>query len=390
MKRALHIALASFCAALPAVLPAATHAQDTPTITIKKGEAVNVSLEGLGGPDGAGASKILANDLAIAGSVAITDAGRASYVIGGTASGGTVQGKVTDRSGNTMLSKSYPGGKTGVHQFADDVVETLTGKPGIASSKIAFVSSRSGKKEIYTCDYDGANVSQLTQDNSISVGPNLSPDGSKLSYTGYKSGYADVYLINMANGGRSRLVKFPGTNTGGAFSPDGGRLAVVVSRDGNPEIYTVSSSGGGAQRLTRTRGVESSPCWSPDGREIIYSSDDRGTPQLYRIASGGGTAKPLSTGYGYNTEPSWSPDGSKLAFNIRSGGQFQIAILDLQRGGSRVIPTGGDAKDPAWGANSRHLIYAQGNAVYLLDSQTGTSVKVVGGMGSISEPTWSR
>ena len=37
----------------------------------------------------------------------------------------------------------------------------------------------------------------------------------------------------------------------------------------------------------------------------------------------------ISTGHGYCTEPNWSPDGKKIAFNVRSGGEFQIAVLDL-------------------------------------------------------------
>ena len=45
---------------------------------------------------------------------------------------------------------------------------------------------------------------------------------------------------------------------------------------------------------------------------------------------------------------------------------------------------------PAWGADSRHLIYADGGSVILLDAQTGQKTTVVSGMGKVSEPTWSR
>jgi TolB protein len=89
--------------------------------------------------------------------------------------------------------------------------------------------------------------------------------------------------------------------------------------------------------------------------EIIYSSDDRGGPQLYRISAGGGSARALSTGSSYCTEPNWSPDGKKVAFNTRSGG-FQVTILDLASGNTRTV---GEGQDPAWGADSRHLIFAR-------------------------------
>ena len=47
------------------------------------------------------------------------------------------------------------------HQFADEIIARLSGGlPGIASTQIAFVSKRSGNKEIWAMDYDGANQHQ--------------------------------------------------------------------------------------------------------------------------------------------------------------------------------------------------------------------------------------
>ncbi|MCX7868675.1 MAG: hypothetical protein N2322_01875 [Terrimicrobiaceae bacterium] len=361
-------------------------AQEPATITIRKGEATNVALQPLGGPEGAVATKVLRNDLEISGVIALSPPERASFTVAGTASGGALEGRVADGRGSLVLQKTYRAGpREAAHQFADDIVETLTGQKGIASSKIAFVSSRTGRKEIYLADYDGANVQQLTRDNAISVSPSISRDRSKLAYTGYQSGYADIYLIDLASGARSRVIKFPGTNSGAAISPDGGRIAFTASRDGNPELYTASISGGGARRLTRTRGVESSPTWSPDGSEIIYSSDERGGPQLFRISSGGGAGTLVPTGHSYSTEPSWSPDGSKVAFTARSGG-FSVAVKNLRTGATQTVAAG---EDPSWGANSRHLVYSSGSAIVLLDTVTGRSFPVITGLGKVSEPSWS-
>ena len=367
---------------------ALTRAAEAPTITISKSDKLAVAIGTLGGADGAQAAKILQNDLALSGCFNLVPAASAGYVIGGTSGGGSLAGSVTDRAGKTVLSQTFSGTARGkVHVFADAIVETLTGGKGFANTKVAFVASRSGHKEIYVADADGTGVHQLTNDANISVGPRLSPDGRTLVYTGYKSGYADVYEIELANGARNRIIKFPGTNTGASYSADGRQLAVILSKDGNPELYITGAGGGGARRLTRTAGVESTPTWSPDGSEIIYSSDDRGTPQLYRIPSGGGSARLLSTGHGYNTEPNWSLDGKRVAFTVRDGGSFSIATLDVAGGGARVLASG---EGPAWGADSRHLIYADGGALILLDVQTGQKTTLLSGFGKISEPTWSR
>jgi TolB protein len=362
-------------------------AEDVPTITVSKGDQINLSVSPLAGGEGAAATKIVQNDLALSGYFKLGGAD-SSYTVRGTAGSGSLQGQVVDHSGGTVLAKTYSSSaRENAHQFANDLIETLTGHKGLAGSKITFIATRSGKKEVYLADFDGSNVRQLTHDNTISVHPSLSPDGRRIAYTGYQSGYADVYVIEIASGSRNRIVNFPGTNSGATFSPDGERLALTISKDGNPELYTVSASGGSARRLTRTRGVESGPTWSPDGSEIIYSFDGAGGPQLYRISSSGGEGRRLSTGHGYCTEPNWSPDGKAVAFNVRDGGEFQIAILDLGGGGTRTVATG---QDPIWGPDSRHVIFTEGGTLYMLDTVSNRKNKILDGLGKITEPSWSR
>ena len=366
-------------------------AAEPPVIKISKSDTIAIALGSIAGPDGPLISKVLRNDLMLSGYFNLTDAGKAGMIVGGAAEGGALQGKVTDHSGGNVLLHSYTGGpRERAHAFANDIIETVTGNHGMAGSKIAFIATRTGHKELYTADYDGTNVRQMTHDGNISVAPALSPDGQRVAYTSYLKGYADIYLIHLGTGARDRIVKFPGTNSGAAFSPNGNEIACTVSRDGNPELYVLNASGSGARRLTHTPGVESSPSWSPDGNEIVYSSDDRGTPQLYRIPSGGGRGQPISTGYNYCTKPTWSPDGKRIAFDIRQGGVFQIAVLELAAGAVRLATSGDDARDPVWGPDSRHLMFTQGGNLILLDAQSGRKVKILDGLGSISEPAWSR
>ena len=368
------------------LFPVFALAEET-TITVKKSDTINLAVKPFAGSDATISGKVVANDLDLAGCFSVGIPERASFIVSGTASGGSLQGQVCDNRGGTILQKTYSGDtRTAAHRFADDIVETITGTPGIASSKLAFVSNRTGAKEIYLSDYDGANQRQITNEKAISVAPAISPNAARLAYTGYQSGYADIYLIDLGTGSRSPILHFPGTNSGASFSPDSGRIACTLSRDGNPELYIAAANGSGARRLTHTKGVESSPAWSPDGNEIIYSSDESGGPQLYRISAGGGTPRIVPTGFNYCTEPSWSPDGKKIAFTVRQGG-FSIAVLDLASGATRVLASG---QDPAWGADSRHLIYSDGSSIILLDTLKGRQIPVLSGLGKVSEPSWSR
>ena len=358
-------------------------------ITVRKGTSLEVVVKDIGGVAGVAATTVLRNDIQLSGVLSLGDAATATITIGGTASAASFTGQATEKTGGVVLHKDYTGEtRRSIHQFANDLIETLTGQKGIALSRTAFVADRTGHKEIYVCDYDGANVLQLTHDNAISVSPALSADGRRLAYTGYQSGYADIYLIDLGSGARNRIIKFPGTNSGAAFSPDGNHIACTLSKDGNPEIYLTGIDGNSPFRLTRSRGVESSPTWSPNGSEIIYSSDQRGNPQLYRISAGGGSGQLLATGFGYNTQPNWSPDGRRVAFNVRSGGGFQVAILELDSGSTNVAV--GDGQSPVWGPDSRHIIFSRGTGLYMFDTVTGRETRLVGDLGRISEPTWSR
>ena len=85
----------------------------------------------------------------------------------------------------------------------------------------------------------------------------------------------------------------------------------------------------------------------------------------------------ISTGHNYCTEPNWSPDGKKIAFNVRGGGGFEVAVLDLSGSVTRIISTG---ENPVWGADSRHLMFTEGGGLYLLDTVTSRKSKVLDGV----------
>src|SRR5439155_556554 len=133
-----------------------------------------------------------------------------------------------------VLGKQYQDAATSdavrtiAHKFADEIIFRLGGGiPGIAESKIYFVSSRSGHKEIWAMDYDGANQHALTHLGSISLSP----------------------VWNRKTGAQ---------------------IAWVSRRSGLPQIYTMEADGTNVQRLT-DEGYAVSPAWSPNGQFLVFS-----------------------------------------------------------------------------------------------------------------------
>ena len=139
---------------------------------------------------------VLKNDLRLSGYFSLAPVSSAEYVQSGAVHGDhngiVVECIVMEQATKKVaLSKAYQGSaqdlRRVVHKLSDDIVQTLSGQRGIAQTKVAFVWSHSGAKELAVMDYDGYNVHQLTYDRSISVRPRWSPDGRKIVYTSYKN-----------------------------------------------------------------------------------------------------------------------------------------------------------------------------------------------------------
>ena len=158
----------------------------------------------------------------------------------------TVTGWLYDVKNTTapqVLGKQYQDAATSdavrvvAHKFADEIIFRLGGGiPGIAESKIFFVSSRTGHKEIWSMDYDGANQHQITHLNSVALSPRISPDGSRIAFSALTRNGWDIMMYSLD---LNRPVAFPhfgATNLSPAWSPDGLKLAFSSSRTGDPEI----------------------------------------------------------------------------------------------------------------------------------------------------------
>jgi TolB protein len=270
---------------------------------------------------------------------------------------------------------------------ADVAVEKTNGLGlrGFFAQRLAFVSERTGRDELYVGDLYFGNLRQITRDRAIAMTPRWSPDGSKLIYTSYyHSGFPDIFEINLNTYERTTFVSLRGTNSGAHFSPNGQQVAMVLSGEGTSEIYVCNAQGHMISRRTRLDSAKASPCWSPDGSRIVFASGNP-SPQLYVIAAGGGPMQRITHGIsGYCAEPDWSrANPNKIAFTMGTGGDhYQIAVYDAATGQSvQVSHAPFDGIEPCWLADGRHLVYTARNSynsgrLAILDTLTGKSTPI--------------
>jgi TolB protein len=294
------------------------------------------------------------------------------------------------KGSSVILNQNASGTSTrnAFYRAADAAVKATCGLNGFFASKLAFISNRTGKDEVYVGDLFMGEVKQITRDNAFAMTPRWAPEGSRLIYTSYfKSGFPDIYLINLANNDRTKFASFQGTNSGARFSPNGLKVAMVLSGEGTPEIYSAPASGRPVSRLTRSEAVKSSPCFSPDSSQIVFASEPG--PQLYVMSASGGGARRLTSNLSnYCAEPDWCrADPNKIAYTFGVGKptRYQIAVLDLRTGQSKQVSKAPyDGVEPNWLADGRHLIYtaraAGSRALVILDTESGKTIR----LGNIS------
>jgi TolB protein len=288
------------------------------------------------------------------------------------------------------------------HRFADEIILRLGGGiNGIAETKIYFISTRSGTKEVWVMDYDGQNQHAVTRLGTISISPRISPDNSRVAFASLGR---DGWTIRMYSLELNRYVAFPGGSEGGsnqspAWAADGSKLAFSSSRTGNPEIWLADSSGANLHKLTAFKGPNVAPTFNPrTGAQIAWVSGRTGLPQIYTMDIDGSNVQRITDG-GYAVSPSWSPNGQLLAFswNRKYGpgdpGGDDIHVIDLaSKDYLQITHESGSNDFPSWAPDGRHIVFQR-----TIGSHTeiwtmladGTGQQQLTRSGNNSMPNWS-
>ena len=280
---------------------------------------------------------------------------------------------VRSASTEAVVGKIYRGAPTDAqvrkfaHQFADEIINKLSGGlASIASTQIAFISARTGHKELWVMDYDGSNQRALTFLKSISLTPRWSPDSSRIAFTCFASANsavsAQICMYSLDTGRIVSFARYRGTNSSPTWSPDGSQVMFSSSMQGTPALYVSDASGNRPKRLTyASNGADTSPAWNPKtAQTVAFISDRGGLPQLYLMnADGTDTQKLDLPDMGYVVDPAWSPNGQLLAFSWRRpSGNYDIYVMDVAS--RRIIELTRDAarnERPCWAPDGRHIVF---------------------------------
>ncbi|MCA1600575.1 MAG: winged helix-turn-helix domain-containing protein, partial [Acidobacteria bacterium] len=246
---------------------------------------------------------------------------------------------------------------------------------------LAFTrSSSEGTADVYVIPVAGGEPRRLTFDNTWTVGPVWTPDGSSIVFLSLRGGTLRLWKVS-ASGGPPELLAIGGET----FMIQQHPSPPSISRQGNRLVFAkyfediniwrmeVSRSTGrgiSPTKLISSTQYDGAPQFSPDGQKIVFQSERSGLSDIWVCDREGANARQLTViGGPLVGTPRWSPDGGHIAFDARAEGHSDIYVVNAEGGRPRRITTE-TSNDvvPSWSRNGRF--------VYFASNRTGTRPEV--------------
>jgi TolB protein len=282
------------------------------------------------------------------------------------------------RGTTAVLTRTYSGApgelRQFMHQFANEVMQLLTGRAGAFGTRITFARRRGpGRKDVMVASFDGESVNRVSSGNGISMLPSFGRGGvwySVLSPSG-------MFITRSGTSDRP-IIQGNGLNMG--VSVCGDRAYFTSTRDGNSEIYSANLDGGDVRRLTNSPAIDVSPACGGPGGQIAFVSSRHGSPQIFTMPAGGGAATRVTYRGAHNQTPAWCPsnqDGPLLAFTGQSTG-FDVFTVNLRtQQYTRLTQGQGTNKDPAFSPDCRMVAFYSSRGGIFLSSPEGLNQNLV-------------
>jgi Tol biopolymer transport system component len=152
--------------------------------------------------------------------------------------------------------------------------------------KVVFESDRLGYSDIWYCDSDGSNCTQLTSIHGVSGTARWSPDGHTIAFESVAQQFYEVYVVEVPGGQPHLVSTFPGADNGAPdWSRDGQWIYFYSAHESGPlQLWKVPFKGGPPLQVTRNGGVYAIE--SDDGRFLYFTKN--GQAGIWKIPLEGG------------------------------------------------------------------------------------------------------
>jgi Tol biopolymer transport system component len=131
---------------------------------------------------------------------------------------------------------------------------------------------------------------RLTKAAAVDGNADYSPDGRHIVFTSNRSGTRDIWTCDSEGAHCQAITSFGATYATGSprWAPDGRHIAFDSGVAGRMHIYVVDANGGSPRQLTDDQTGGTVPKWSRDGTWIYFSSARSGSDEIWKIPTAGG------------------------------------------------------------------------------------------------------
>jgi Periplasmic component of the Tol biopolymer transport system len=163
--------------------------------------------------------------------------------------------------------------------------------------KIVFTSDRSGDLELWTMNIDGSDQRQITFGLGYDGGAFFSPDGKKIVFRAsrpqtdeeiieYKKllsqglvspSNMEIYVCDVDGSNLTQVTRLGKANWAPFFHPSGQKIIFSSNhhsqRGYDFQLYIINIDGTGLQQITTESKFNAFPMFSPDGKKLVFSSN---------------------------------------------------------------------------------------------------------------------
>ena len=221
------------------------------------------------------------------------------------------------------------------------------------SEEIAFISEREGDRAVFVMNADGTGVRRLTSATTYAfeLDPaSWSPDGSRIVFWGSYGttpSCQDVFVVALDGAEPTQLTDQQRCNNHPIWSPDGSTIAFMSSRNLSWQLFFMSADGASQRAASDGVCTDYPRSWSPDGSSLLFRRtcelDVDG--EIYVTDVGGSVVSNLTQSEtARDLYPRWSPDGGSIAFSSDRTGDRDIFVMSPSGSGLRNVTNSPDTE----------------------------------------------